>query len=166
MKFFCLGVVGEGDVKLGYDFFRVVRFTNKKALRQNLPLASLILNKNFFILQGFPCFFYYFILWYLSRYDGIPSPLSNIHPCIAAVSSLLVFFHPVQPHAQLPDIHILFHLSLALSLPSESLHIIHLHSLSKIQAFSSVLLRRAAFHCIFSPESLPDDLIILQKCIF
>lgn len=136
-----------------------------RANRKSLPLASLILNKNFFILQDFPCLFYYFILWYLSRYDGISSPLSSIHPCIAA-ASLLVFFHPVQPHAQLPDIHILFHLSLTLSLPSESRHIILLHSLSKIQAFSSVLLRRAAFHCIFSPESLPDDLIILQKCIF
>ena len=27
---------GGGDVKLGYDFFWVVRFTNKKTIRQSL----------------------------------------------------------------------------------------------------------------------------------
>lgn len=31
MKFFCLWVVGERDVEIGYDFFWVVRFTNKKS---------------------------------------------------------------------------------------------------------------------------------------
>ena len=46
--------------------------------------------------------------------------VSNIQPCTAGAFSPLVSFHPVQPHALLLDIDILFRLSLAPSLTSGS----------------------------------------------
>ena len=94
---------------------------------------------------------------------------SNIQPCKAGVFFLLVSFHPIQPHALLPDIDIPFRLSLAPSLTSGSRRIILLLFLLQIPVFSDVLSLHTAFPLhffasIFARWFPPRRLQLLCPC--